>query len=412
MSANKSSLKLFVELSVMMFFLFFTWGAWYATMSTFMVDRGIASSISWAYSLAPLAAIVTPFFMGVFADRFINAEKLQGGLLILSGFAIIAAPSYAAPETSNTFLGLLLLHTLCFMPTLGLSNTICLKHLADQEREYPKVRVLATLGWIAAGLTISFVFKAEASPVQFYLAGAVAFGVGLYSFFLPKTPPQAKGKTLHLGELYGAATLRYFKKRSFAVFMFASLFAAVGMMPYWSLSSPFLNAAGIQRTGAFLSIGQVAELFVLAFALPVFIKRFGIKWTMIVGLLCWIARYVLFSAASCVSGSSTMVMITAGIVIHGFCYDFVFISGFLYVDKHVKEEVRAQAQGLLVVFTQGIGFLLSSQIFAGYVYEKTVGEVTNLADWQNFWFIPSVYLVVILALFCFFFREDRQETTS
>ncbi len=403
----RTSLGLFVTLSVMMFLLFFVWGAWYVTMGTFMTERGIAGSIGWAYSVAPIAAIVTPFFMGVFADRFLNAEKLQGILLFLSGLAIIAAPRFAAPETANVYLGLLLAHTLCFMPTLGLSNTICLKHLADGDRDYPIVRVFATLGWIVAGLVVSFVFKAEATPTQFYLAGTVAFAVGLYSFLLPKTPPPAKGQPLDFGELYGAGTLPYFKKKPFAVFMFASLLAAAAMMPYWSLGSPFGNVVGIERTGAFFSIGQVAELFVLGLVLPIFIKRFGIKWTMIVGVLCWAIRYALFSGAAGAEGSMMWTMMVVAVVLHGFSYDFVFISGFLYVDRHVKEEVRAQAQGLLVVFTQGIGFLLSSQILVGMVYPAVMGEDGDLAGWQRFWLVPVGYLVAVLVLFAIFFREDK-----
>ena len=168
---------LFVTLSTMMFALFFVWGAWYVTMGTFMTERGIAGAIGWAYSVAPIAAIVTPFFMGVFADRFVNAEKLQGILMILSGVFIALAPQFAAPETQWVFIGMLLAHTLCFMPNLGLSNTICLKHVVDKERDYPIVRVFATAGWIVAGLVVSFVFKAEATPVQFYVAAAAAWAV-------------------------------------------------------------------------------------------------------------------------------------------------------------------------------------------------------------------------------------------
>ena len=172
----RSSIGLFVQLSVMMFVLFFVWGAWYVTMGTFMAGRNFdAEAISWAYSVAPIAAIVTPFFMGVFADRFVNAEKLQGALLLLSGFFIALAPQFAEPETQWVFVGLLLAHTLCFMPNLGLSNTICLKHLVDSERDYPIVRVFATLGWIVAGWIVSFLFMAEESPVQFYTAAAAAW---------------------------------------------------------------------------------------------------------------------------------------------------------------------------------------------------------------------------------------------
>jgi len=163
------------------------------------------------------------------------------------------------------------------MPNLGLSNTICLKHLVDADRDYPIVRVFATAGWGVAGWVVSFAFKAEPEATQFYVAGVAAAVVGVYSFFLPSTPPPAVGKSLRIGELYGADTFRYFKHWSFAVFMFASLLACIGMMPYWSLGSPFANTVGIKRSGAFFTMGQIAELFVLALILPMFVKRFGIK---------------------------------------------------------------------------------------------------------------------------------------
>ena len=404
---NRSSLGLFITLSVMMFFLFFVWGAWYVTTGSFMVAKGIAGAIPWAYSVAPIAAIVTPFFMGVFADRFVNAEKLQGALLLLSGVAIMIAPKFAVPGSEITFVGLLLAHTLCFMPTLGLSNTICLKHLADGDRDYPIVRIFATLGWIVAGLVVSLVFRAEESAIQYYVAGIAAFAVAGYSFFLPKTPPPARDQPLHLGELYGAGTLPYFRKRSFAVFLFASLLAAAAMMPYWTFGSPFLNLVGIERSGSFLAMGQGAELVVLAVILPLFIKRFGIKWTMLVGGLCWALRYLLFSGAATADGAPMLLMAGAAVLLHGFSYDFVFISGFLYVDRHVGEEVRAQAQGLLVVFTQGIGFLISSQFFAGWVHQRIVGTGNDPALWQQYWLVPAVYMVAVMILFWILFHDDE-----
>lgn len=390
----------------MMFCLFFVWGAWYVTMGTFMTERGIGDKIGWAYSVAPIAAIVTPFFMGVFADRFVNAEKLQGLLMILSGMFIALAPHFAAPETRWIFIALLLAHTLCFMPTLGLSNTICLKHLANPERDYPIVRVFATLGWIVAGWMVSLIFKADATATQFYVAAVAAFVVGIYSFCLPRTPPPARGKPLAVGELYGSGTWPYFKIGAFAVFLFASLFASIGMMPYWSLGSPFANTLGIERTGAFFTMGQMAELVVLALILPLFIKRFGIKWTMALGILCWVLRFALFSAAATSTGTLMMTLMVVGVLLHGFSYDFVFISGYLYVDRHVKEEVRAQAQGLLVVFTQGIGFLLSSQILVGMVHPAIVGEGGGAAAWQRYWLVPSLFMAVVLVVFWFAFKAN------
>tara|TARA_Y100001934_G_scaffold252356_1_gene316345 strand:- start:113 stop:1420 length:1308 start_codon:yes stop_codon:yes gene_type:complete len=415
---QKTTIGRFVNLSVMMFILFFVWGAWFVTVGAFMFNRGMTDHIAWAYSTTPIAAIVTPFFMGVFADRFMNAEKLQGILMILSGIVIAIAPEFASPEKADTFIWILLIHALCFMPNLGLSNTICLKHLADTERDYPRVRVFATLGWIVAGIVVSTVLKADHEVTQFYVAAAAAITVGIYSFFLPKTPPPAKGQKIVFGDVYGAATLPYFKKFSFAFFMFASLFACVGFMPYWANGATFLGAAGIQEPGGFLTMGQIAELFILALVLPIFIKRFGIKWTMIIGMASWILRYFCFSSAAKslhVGGvgetvaTGVMALLVAGVVLHGFAYDFVFVSGYLYVDKHVKEEVRAQAQGLLTVFTQGIGFVLSSQIFAGAVFLKIVGDSGGMNEWKLFWLIPMAYLGIVFFLFLIFFKEEPRD---
>lgn len=412
-SSQKTSLGLFTHLSVMMFLLFFVWGAWFVTVGAFMFDRGMTEHIAWVYSTTPIAAIVTPFFMGVFADRFVNAEKLQGTLLMVSGIFLFMAPKFANPENATTFVIMLQIHALCFMPTLGLSNTICLKHLKDTERDYPIVRVFATLGWIVAGLLVSKVLKADLLTTQFYVAGGAAFAVGIYSLFLPATPPPARGEKVRISDICGAATLPYFKNFAFAVFMFASLLVCVAFMPYWANGATFLGAAGIEEPGGFLTMGQMAELFILAFVLPLFIKRFGIKWTMIFGMASWIIRYLCFSAAAGMQagagaemGSGVMPLLVAGVVLHGFAYDFVFVAGYLYVDKHVSEKVRAQAQGLLTVFTQGIGFVLSSQIFAGAVFLKVVGDSGGLNEWKTFWLYPMAYLMVIFFVFLFLFRED------
>jgi nucleoside transporter len=294
------------------------------------------------------------------------------------------------------------------MPNLGLSNTICLKHLIDSERDYPIVRVFATLGWIVAGWIVSLLFMAEESPVQFYTAAVAAWGVGIYSFFLPRTPPPGKGAPLKLGELYGSGTWRYFKKRAFAIFMVASLLASMGMMPYWGMGSPFVNFLGIERSGAFFTMGQMAELVVLAVILPVFIKRFGIKWTMGIGLLCWVLRFVLFSEAATSSGGSMMALLVIAVLLHGFSYDFVFVSGYLYVDKHVGEEVRAQAQGLLVVFTQGIGFFLSSQLLVGHLGSRYGVPGDDAGSWQSYWLVPAMFMAGVLVLFWFAFREEKR----
>lgn len=411
---QKSSLGLFANLSTMMFLLFFVWGAWFAGLGRFMGEAGMGDAIGNAYSCTPIAAIITPFFIGVFADRFFNAEKLQGLLLLLSGVFLAIAPSFAKPETSSIFVGLLLAHALCFMPTLSLSNTICLKHLANPEKEYPRVRIFATLGWILAGLSISFIFHFDTSAYQCYVGAGAAVVVGIYSFFLPSTPPPGKGEKVNLGELVGTGTLPYFKKFSFTIFMFASLLVCVAFMPYWANLSGYLGAAKMEKTTAFLTWGQIAELPVLFFALPFFLKKVGIKWTIVIGIVCWIARYLFFatSAGQLAGGSDldgVFPLLLAGVLLHGFSYDFVFVSGYLYVDKHVDEKIRAQAQGLLTVFTQGIAFLISSKLLSGYYYNKIVGADGGFAEWKQFWMLPVGYLVVILILFIVFFRDKKTD---
>ena len=410
----KSSLTLLVNLSVMMFVLFFVWGAWFAGLGRFMFEAGMGDSIGSAFACTPIAAIITPFFIGVFADRFMNAEKLQGLLLLLSGVFIAIAPSFAKPETATIFVNLLLAHALCFMPTLSLSNTICLKHLADPERDYPRVRIFATLGWIVAGLSISFVFHFDTSAKQCYVAAGAAFIVGIYSFFLPSTPPPGKGEQVNFGDLVGAGCLPYFKKPSFAIFMFASLLVCCAFMPYWANLSTYLGQAKMEKTTAFLTWGQIAELPVLFFALPFFLKRVGIKWTIAIGIACWIVRYFLLavSAGQLAGGlvlDDVFALLLVAVLLHGFSYDFVFVSGYLYVDKHVDEKIRAQAQGLLTVFTQGIAFYISSSLLSGYYFNKIVGSNGGFVKWKEFWMLPVGYLVVLFVLFIVLFRDKKSE---
>ena len=407
-------LPLFATLSVMMFVLFYAWGSWFAGLGRFMFEAGFsAKAIGNAYSCTPIAAIVTPFFIGVFADRFMNAERIQGILMIFAGVFIAAAPSFADPDNPTIFIALLLAHSLCFMPTLGLSNTICLKHLSDAERDYPRVRIFATLGWIAAGLAISFVFQFDTSVNQCYVAAVASLVVGVYSFFLPPTPPPARGEKVSFGDLLGLGTLPYFKKFSFSVFMITSLLVCCAFMPYWVNLGAFLGQGGMEKTTAFLTWGQIAELPVLFFVLPYFLKKFGIKWTMIIGISCWVLRYFVFAAAAgnladgaVLQGSVTSLLLF-GVLLHGFSYDFVFVSGYLYVDRNVDENIRAQAQGLLTVFTQGIAFLISSQVLCGYYATKIMGEEASFAEWKQFWMLPVAYLIVILILFALMFREKK-----
>jgi nucleoside transporter len=402
---SRSSGASFALLSIMMFLEFFVWGAWYVTMSTFMTEAGMASKIGYAYMLCPIAAIISPFFLGMVADRFFSSEKVLAVLMILGGIALFFAPS-AAKQGPGPFLLVILIHALFYMPTLGLTNAIAFAHMDNQEKEFPLIRVFGTVGWIVAGLIISLALHADKTATPFLLAGGAAIVMGLFSFALPHTPPPAKGKKARIGDILGVDALVLFRNPSFVVFAVASFLICIPLAAYYSFAGRMVNDLN-KPLAATMSAGQASEV-IFMLLMPLFFVRLGVKWMLALGMFSWVARYALFAIGA---PHAVLWIIIIGIALHGMCYDFFFVTGFIYTDKKASKDIRSQAQGLLVLITQGLGLGIGSYL-TGELFNRVVGTATGAAAltlYPRLWWICGGFAFAVMILFVLLFRDDSRE---
>jgi nucleoside transporter len=376
----------------MMFLQFFVWGAWYVTVGNYMTAIGLTGVIYWAYTVSPIAAVVSPFFLGMVADRYFATEKVLGALHLLGGIAILLAPG--AFGSAPLFVALLLVHVLFYMPTLGLSNSLAFHHIRDQEKEFPLIRVFGTVGWIAANVVVSAVLEADATPIPLYAAGIASLAMGLYSFTLPHTPPPAAGTKPTVRSILGLDALSRLNSRPFAVFIASSLLICIPLSAYYAYAPVFVASAGLPNPAFQMSFGQMSEVLFMV-AMPFFFLRLGVKWMLVVGMAAWVLRYGLFALAA---PSGNMPLILSGILLHGICYDFFFVTGQIYVDKKSSEDIRGQAQGFLVLVTYGVGMLLGAQI-SGWVFNAIVPDPKLLAAWQTFWWVPAGFAALVILFF-------------
>jgi nucleoside transporter len=405
---SKSGATIATLLSAMMFLEFFIWGAWYVTMSTFMTEAGMASRIGLAYMLCPIAAIISPFFLGMVADRFFASEKVLAVLQIIGGGAMFLVPS-AARAGVGPFLGVILIHALCYMPTLGLTNTIAFANMTNQEKQFPIIRVFGTWGWIIAGWIISLVLHADATATPFLLAGGAAVLMGIFSFFLPHTPPPAKGRQVRLAQILGVDALSLFRRSSFVVFAIASFLVCIPLAAYYNFAGRMVTDFGRSVAG-WMTIGQMAEV-VFMLLMPLFFVRLGAKWMLAVGMLSWVVRYALFAAGA---PAGAFLLVILGIALHGMCYDFFFVTGFIYTDKRAAKEIRGQAQGLLVLITQGLGLGIGSYL-TGELFNRFVGDAKGgaaLPLYPKLWWFCAAWALVVLIFFVLSFRDDSNEPVA
>lgn len=389
------------RLSLMMFLEFFVWGAWYVTVGNYMAAIGLTDVIYWAYTVSPIAAVISPFFLGMVADRYFSTEKVLALLHVLAGLVIAAAPFVA--HSATLFIGLLLLHVLFYMPTLGLTNSLAFHHITDQERQFPMIRVFGTLGWIAANILVSAVLGGDETAIPLYTAGVAGILMGIYSLTLPHTPPPAAGAKPTFRSIAGLEALSSLASPAFVVFIASSLLICIPLSAYYAYAPVFVNAAGLASPAFKMSFGQMSEVLFMV-AMPIFFARLGVKWMLVVGMGAWAARYLLFAAAA-PSGAASWILL--GILLHGICYDFFFVTGQIYVDKKSSAVIRGQAQGFLVLVTYGVGMLVGAQI-SGWVFNATVPNPSILESWQTFWLLPAVFAVLVLFFFAATFR-DRVE---
>jgi len=410
------------RLSAMMFLQFFIWGAWYVTIGNYMAAQGMADLTHWPYTVNPIAAIIAPFFLGLVADRFFATEKVLGVLHVLGGLVMFAVPS--ATGSPTTFILLLLLYNLCYMPTLGLANSLAFHNIDNQETQFPRIRVFGTIGWIVAGLFIGYVLGEfsgaelpDRTPLPLYTTAAASILLGIYSFTLPNTPPPAAGEKVSLQSIVGLDALRQLGSRSFYVFIACSFLICIPLAAYYNFAPIFAANAvydqGVSNalTGllpnpsSLMSMGQMSEV-VFMLLMPLLFARLGVKWMLAIGMAAWILRYALFAMGA---PEAVFWMVAAGILMHGICYDFFFVTGQIYVDKKSTPAVRGQAQGFLVLVTYGLGMFIGAQI-AGSLFNGFLGDASalSLARWHDFWLVPAGFAMVVLLVFLASFRDDAK----
>jgi nucleoside transporter len=389
----------FAQLSVMMFLQFFLWGAWYVTMGPYMNSNGMSDSIAMAYTVGPIAAIVSPFFLGMIADRFFASERVLAILHILGGACLFLAPM-AAQQSSTLFIVMVLAHMLCYMPTLGLTSSLAMHNMTNSEKQFPMIRVFGTIGWIVANLVISQMAW-DTSANMFYLAGGSAVLLGVFSFFLPHTPAPSKGKPFSINDALGLDSLVLLKRRSFAVFCLCSFLVCIPLSAYYAYAGTFVGEMGIEKIAQTMSFGQMSEIFFML-VMPFFFVRLGVKWMLAVGMLAWVLRYALFAMAA---PDQVYWMILFGIALHGICYDFFFVTGQIYVDNESGPKIRGQAQGFFVLLTQGLGMLIGAQLM-GVMFKQSQNEA-GIVDWKSLWTFPAAFALVVLIIFVLLFKHKK-----
>jgi len=388
------------KLSVMMFLEYFVYGAWYVTAGTYFIEtlKFNGGQAGLAYGSMGIAAMISPFFVGMVADRFFSSERVMAVLLII-GAAILWYVSTIT--TFSSFYPLLIIYALTFMPTLALANSISFDHIENPARDFPKIRVLGTIGWIVAGVLVGTLgIESTAIPMKIAAAGSLVFG--LFALTLPHTPPHAAGQRLRVRDVLGLDALSLFKDKSFTVFVVGSFLLVIPLQFYYTFTNAFLNETGMTQAATKMTLGQASELgFMLL--LPWFLTRLGIKRIMLLGMAAWAVRYLFFAYGNT---GPNLWMLYAGILIHGMCYDFFFVSGQIYVDEQATLKIRAAAQGLIAFVTLGIGNVigswLSGLVVQAYQITGANGVITH--DWRSIWLIPAIGSAVIFVIFLFWFK--------
>ena len=406
--------KIQFQLSFMMFLEFFIWGGWFVTLGSFLGNNLNATGVetAMAYSTQSWGAIIAPFIIGLIADRFFNAEKILGVLHIIG--AILMYQMSQVTEF-DVFYPYVLGYMIVYMPTLALVNSVSFNQMSDPAKQFPFVRVFGTIGWVLAGWIISLVFKwddieniGQGMLSNTFTMVAIASAIlGIFSFTLPKTPPStSKNEKVVLSDILGLDALKLLKDRNFLIFFVSSVLICVPLAFYYQNISLFLTENNVENSTTWATVGQMSEvLFMLL--LPFFFKKFGFKKTILVGMLAWGIRYLLFAFGD---AGDLFFMLVLGIALHGICYDFFFVSGQVYTDTKAGDKVKSAAQGLITLATYGVGMLVGFWVAGRIVDKNLIREGTH--NWQSIWVFPSLFALGVLILFAVFFKNEKVEYKS
>ncbi|MDH3697512.1 MAG: nucleoside permease [Flavobacteriaceae bacterium] len=400
-----------VQLSLMMFLEFFIWGGWFVTMGIYLPNtlKSSGAEIAMAYSTQSWGAIIAPFVIGLIADRYFNAERILGVLHLVGAFMMY---QLANADNFGAFFPYVLGYMILYMPTLALVNSVAFNQMDDPSKHFPKVRVFGTIGWIVAGLVISYIFQwdneanvAGGMLKNTFLMTAVASGIlGVFSFTLPKTPPKLKGqKNVSISDILGLDALKLLKDRNFLIFFIASILICIPLAFYYQHAGQYLGELEVTNVAGKMTIGQVSEV-VFMLLLPWFFMRFGFKNTLVLGMLAWGLRYLLFAYGN--AGELAFMLLT-GIALHGICYDFFFVSGQIYTDSKAGDKYKSAAQGLITLATYGLGMLIGFWV-AGQITD-IYALTENSHEWKNIWIIPGVFALAVMALFTLLFKNEKIE---
>lgn len=386
------------KLSFMMLLEYFVWGAWYVTLSTYMAKNLDASGveIGAAYNALAIATMISPFFIGMVADRFFAAQRIMA-VLHLAGAALLYFASQV--EDNTGFYWLVLVYSLMYMPTIALSNNIAFQQMSDPGRMFPWIRVFGTVGWIVAGLMIA-ALDIEGTAFTFQMAAIASLILGLFSFILPDTPPKGKAADTSASTAIGADAFVLFKNKPYLIFFIAAILVCIPLSFYYGFANLFLNEAGMEDAAGKMTLGQVSEaLFILA--IPFLFYRIGVKNMVLIGMIAWFLRYVCFAHGD---AGDNLWMLYAGIVLHGICYDFFFVTGYMYTEQKAGDKIKNAAQGLFTFATYGLGMFIGTG-FSGFVTEYYT--VDGEFQWRSIWYVPAAIAILVLVYFVIFFKEKR-----
>ncbi|MAT14146.1 MAG: MFS transporter [Planctomyces sp.] len=397
------------RLSIMMFIQFFVWGSWYVTAPLYLRRVGfIPENIGSVYAVGPLAGILSPFIVGMIADRFFSTERVLGVLHLIGAGMMYFVTSQInvdaeggatlSQEEIGTVVACIFGYMLCYYPTLALTNSLAMQNIEDSEKTFPLIRVFGTIGWIVPGVLISL-FTWDTTINPFWIATFASLVMGIYCFTLPHTPPPGRGKKVSVREILGLDALVLLKRPAYLTFMVSSFLICIPLAFYYQIAAKYIESVGVANPAFKMTFGQMSEI-IFMLAMPFFFKRLGVKKMLLVGMLAWVVRYSLFAFGA---EGPVVWMLIGGIVLHGICYDFFFVTGQIYTDKVAGPAIRSQAQGMLVLFTLGFGMMIGAKV-AGYVegyYSPEGGPV----DWRSLWLIPTAMSAVVLVFFGLLFKD-------